>query len=278
MIEPKQVLVDFLATRPRASRVVRTLAQPRPVHVYGIGAPKTGTKSIAAIFGASFRSMHEARYHQFLDVLPRRMSGEMGDEEARLWLRERDATLWLECEAAHPLAWFAAPLAAEFPKARFILTVRDCHSWLESVVDQHLNVPNPRTSLRDIYFGSMGSPELEALAAIDEYPLAAYLDYWARHNSRVLDGIPSDRLLVVPTQRLSHSIDDIARFVGTEPERLEGGRDHVHRSPKKHRILQQVPRALFLKTVEQYCRPVIDRLSQRPELAEYDLVGAPPAQ
>jgi len=277
MVEPKQILVDYLATRPRASRLVRSVAQPRAFQLYGIGAPKTGTKSVAAIFGASFRARHEARYAEFRRVLPARMAGAMGNDEARNWLRQRDALLWLECEAAHPLAWFADALVAEFPEARFLLTVRDCRSWLNSVVDQHLNVPRPRTNLRDLYYGGDFEHESEVLADLGEYPLAAYLSYWARHNAKVLDSVPTDRLLVVPTQHLSHSIEPIAEFVGTTAEKLRAGKRHLHKTRRRHAVLDRIPRALFLTRVEQYCRPVIDRLARRPELAEYDLVGTPSA-
>jgi hypothetical protein len=246
------------------------------VHVYCIGAPKTGTKSVAAVFGASFRARHEGRYAEFVERLPGRIAGTGSDERDRRWLRDRDATMWLECESAHPLAWFADLLVAEFPSARFLLTVRDCHSWLNSVIDQHLNVPEPRTNLRDIYYGGEGLEyESDTLREMGEYPLAAYLSYWARHNEKVLDAVPEDRLLVVPTHRLSHSLGRIAAFVGTDPDKLRIGPDHVHQAPKKHRVLERIPRALFLARVEQHCRPVIDRLSSRPELSDYDLVGAP---
>lgn len=275
MIALKQILVDILASRPRASRWVRAVARPRPFILYGVGAPKTGTKSVAAMFQACFRARHEARYSEFSEVLPARLSGEMDDRQARAWLRDRDATLWLECEAGHPLAWFADALAEEFQQARFLLTVRDCHSWLDSVLDQHRNVPNPRTNLREIAFGGDFKYETDVLAELGEYPLAAYLSYWARHNTKVLDSVPADRLLVVPTQRLSHSLERIAEFVGTDPEKLRAGPHHVHKAPRKHHVLDRIPRALFLARVEQYCRPTIDRLAARPELAEYDLVGAP---
>ena len=274
MIEPRQFLVDFLATRPRANRLVRTLAQRRAFQLYGVGAPKTGTKSIAAIFGG-YRSGHEARYFRFPEMLRARFAGELPEDTARRWLRQRDSRLWLECEAAHPLAWFATPLALEFPQAKFLLMVRDCHSWLNSVLDQHLNVPTPRTSLRDLYYGGHGDPVEEALAELGEYPLSAYLSYWARHNAEVLDGVPPGRLLVLPTQRLSRSIDRIAEFAGADIGKLRPGHHHVHRAPTKHDVLSRIPRASFLAAVEKWCRPVIDRLSVRPELAEYDLVGAP---
>lgn len=276
MIEPRQILIDFLATRPRASRLVRSLTQRRAFQLYGVGAPKTGTKSVAAIFGA-YRSAHEARYSRFPALLRARFAGDLPDEVARRWLRQRDARLWLECEAAHPLAWFARPLAQEFPDAKFLLTVRDCHSWLNSVLDQHLNTPRPATNLRDLYYGGHGDPVEEVLAELGEYPLSAYLSYWARHNAEVLDGVPPDRLLVLPTQRLSRSIARIAEFTGADAGLLRAGRTHTHRAPTNHDVLSRIPRASFLAAAEKWCRPVIDRLSGRPELAEYDLVGAPVA-
>lgn len=277
MIELKQILADFLETRPRASRFVRRLAQPRAFQLYGVGAPKTGTKSVAAIFAGAYRSAHEAQYADFLDRLDDRFAGRLPDDDARVWLRKRDSHLWLECEAAHPLAWFAGPLAEEFPHARFLLTVRDCHSWLNSVLDQHLNVPRPRTNLRDLYFGGHGDPKQPVLEELEEYPLKAYLSYWARHNSAVLDAVPSHRLLVVPTQRISRSVDRIVEFAGADAAKVERARHHVHKAPTKHDVLSRIPRAAFLAAVEEQCRTVIDRLSGRRELVDYDLVGSPSA-
>ena len=141
--------------------------------------------------------------------------------ELSRWLRGRDAVLWLECEAFHATAWNILPdlLTKAFPDARFILTVRDCYSWLDSVINQHLNikVSPPFQQLRNLYHADPVQREVAALEVKGLYSLQGYLSYWARHNDFVLNAVPSDKLLVdVPTRGLSEHTDDIASFVGVD--------------------------------------------------------------
>ena len=175
---------------PAPISLVRSVVQPRETHLFCVGAPKTGTLSVASVFGSHFRSTHEPDIDLTADMLEARQQGHASDEELVQWLRQRDSLLWLECEATHAMAWFSDLIAPTFPEARFILPVRACYSWLDSILNQHLNgggVRAPYFKLRDLYHATtVAGTNLPLLKARGLYPLEGYLSYWARHNDFVL--------------------------------------------------------------------------------------------
>ncbi len=261
---------------PAPARLIRNALHPRACHVYCVGAPKTGTESVANIYKPAFRSRHEPLGSQTINMLEARWEGRVHSDDVSRWLRGRDAVLWLECEAFHATAWFTDLLAAEFENAKFILPVRDCYSWLDSVINQHLNtqVSPPFKKLRDLYHVSPYEVEDQVLAEKGLYSLEGYLSYWAKHNAFVLDAVPADRLLVIPTRGLSDLVDEIADFSGVAASQLNRERSHSHKSPKKHDILSHIDRNLILERIEQICGPTISRLSSYQHLANQNLIGS----
>ena len=102
-------------------------------HIYCIGAPKTGTMSIAEVFGDRYRAAHEPEPKENIEVILAFESGEIDPEEMMEWVRVRDQLLCLDCEAAHYLVFFAPLLVEAFEDARFLFPVRHPRSWLRSV-------------------------------------------------------------------------------------------------------------------------------------------------
>lgn len=249
------------------------LLRPRRIHVYGVGAPKTGTHSIANLFSEHYRSAHEMQVERTTHLLQKRYAG--GLQRLASAVRERERRWRLECESAHLLAHFADVLADEFPRAKFILTVREPRSWLRSVIDQCIK--NPRTEflhdqefrcwirLRDLYFGvppeEYPVPE-RPLAANDLHTLDGYLSYWTRHNRMVLDAVPSDRLLVVRTRELSDSIDRIAAFMGVSPSTLAREKSHSYKAPKRYELLDEVDEGYVQDKITEHCSGVMARLDE----------------
>ncbi len=265
----------YLRQYPILSYAVRALTQPRACRVYCVGAPKTGTHSIERIF-RSFRAMHEPGYHEFADLLERRLEGSVTDHELQRVFKRRDWALWLELESSHPLAWFSDILRDLSSNARFILTVRDCYSWLDSIINQHINYTwgEKSTKLRDLYFGGLSEYKFQMLDEMGVYPIRQYLSYWARHNDFVLSEIPEDRLLIIPTQEIKSRVSQIAEFVGLNVSDLDTENTHSYRAPEKHHVLEKLDYQIRSE-IEEICGPVIDRLYAYGKLGEYDLVGVP---
>lgn len=130
----------------------------------------------------------------------------------------RDRTLGLEMESSNFAAYFAADLAAEFSKSRFILTVRDCRSWLESFISLQLALnARPRSlvfdEFRRLRFNRLNwirPSEERALEAAGLSPIRGYPSYWREHVKMVVDHVPKEGLLVVRTDQISDRISQIA--------------------------------------------------------------------
>ncbi|MEM6325527.1 MAG: sulfotransferase [Bacteroidota bacterium] len=272
----KRAISGFLEEHPSVSEAVLSVLRPREFQLYNIGAAKTGTTSIAGLFGR-FRRGHERRIYESAVQIAARWDGYLSDDELAAWLHERDRRLWLECDSCQTLAWFSDILAREFPEARFMLTVRDCYSWLRSIVDHHANKPalsDAQIALRKRFYGTHSGDAASApLREAGLYCIEGYLSYWVRHNTFVLDSLPDSRLLVLPTQRISGSEAAIAAHVGIDASRLKSDRSHRNPRLKKRHILEEVPREAVAEKIDALCRPTIDRLQALPALRGYDAAG-----
>src|SRR5689334_21825647 len=106
----------------------------RRFHAINVGLPKTGTTSMAGIFSA-YRSGHEFMFREMMTALGHRALGTMTDEEIRNLVVERDRLGYLEFDSVS-FAWsYVDILSREYPDARFFLTIRDCYSWLDSILN-----------------------------------------------------------------------------------------------------------------------------------------------
>lgn len=241
--------------------LMRPLIRPRKLHLFEIGAPKTGTLSIAALFAGSYRSLHEPRVDELAKWAVTRKSGTANESQLRKELRRRDRELWLDCEASHMLVHVVDLLVQEFPKAKFVLTVREPHAWLRSNIDQCLNHPREKLppyyrALRDVNFGTPPvryPDEEEVLAKHGLHGIDGFLSYWRWHNSIVIESVPSDRLLIIRTSQLSDELDRIADFAGVPKGQLAAEKRHSHASPKRHNLLAQISSQYIGKKVEAYC-------------------------
>ncbi|NNF43636.1 MAG: hypothetical protein HKN62_11450, partial [Phycisphaerales bacterium] len=192
----------------------------------------------------------------------------------RDFLAKRDRRLHLELEATHMLGWCIRDVVELFPDARFILTVRDCRSWLDSVINQHLNFNNPRLPefrrLGDVYHGLPAEPTTPAdtvLAHYGLYTLDGYLGYWAAHTQTVLDAVPRGRLLILRTPEITHpdSLAQLARFTGVDPESLDASAGHAYTAAKHHGVIDRLPPDDLDAAIQRHCCPLMMRFF--PELA-----------
>lgn len=234
--------------------------------IYGVGAAKTGTKSLSAMFLSPARVAHEAEYAALLARLPQAM-GRVGDGEGlREFVRQRREKLRLDVDVGHPLVWYARWIAMEFPDAKFIATVRALHPWVNSVVDHNRNrgEPQPHWNYRNVYYG----PWEQQHYRTGGRSVVAYLRYWNQHYAHLLEAVPPDRILFVPTDALSERLDQIAMFVGVK--RLKMRAAYLNYAPHKHRAVR-LDRA-FLSAVYRECTSTINALQQRPELRGWGVI------
>src|SRR5690242_8561408 len=204
----------------RTKRLLLGRLKARRTQVFCVGTAKSGTHSIASMFSRNVRKGHEKEALEFIAAFFRWHEGRMTEREYRDWLAARDRELALEIESSWLHGLIVDLLVSEFPQARFVLTIRDCYSWLNSEFKRVLHTPSrqpERVKLRAfVYNGvaTMHAPEEQVLKEAGLYPMDNYLARWTAHNEKVLAAVPRERLLVVRTDQIQARAHEIADFAG----------------------------------------------------------------
>jgi len=238
---------------------------PRRTRLYCIGTPKSGTHSIAALFENSLRAYHEPDNLEVINKVLDLAEGRITPDEMHRYIRIRDRRRTIEVDSSHLNIFLLEALIEEFPDARFILTIRDCYTWLDSLINHSLKVPHIGKEwirLRDLRFRPKvfsHAPEERVLKEHGLYTLDGYLSYWSTHNEKVIAALPDDRLLVVRTDAISASTNAIATFAGLPKEVVSPEKSHAFRNPAKYHILRQIDADFIDQQVRFYCNPLMER-------------------
>ena len=258
---------------------VRALTPPRRFHAFGIGIGKSGTHSLAGIFRQHYRAAHQPQSQITIDRIDANWANR-NSADMQTWLQQRDQSLWLEMESSPYLIEIVPALAAAFPKAKFVLLLRDCYTWLNSTINYSLAVRPTEKSVRHraLLYGQNGNtftPADRILETCGLYSINAYLSAWARRNNFALEQIPSKRLLVIRTYELRNSIPRLAQFLNFAPETLNAGNSHLYRTNKDFGILHQIDRAYLQDRVQQYCQPLMQHFFPHIQCADDALPDSP---
>lgn len=240
------------------------LIRPRHFHVFGVGLPKTGTHSLQAVFDG-YRTWHEPRKIQFMEIIKRRTIGDLPDARAREMLRGLDRRMWLELNSSWVNNFLLEMLVDEYPKAKFIFTIRDCYSWLDSMINQLLGHEHGdyESQFQQWYGASMTKePHTQGDKVLEEHglwPLDAWLRFWTEHNSGVLNKVPSERLLVVRTPEIRHDIPRMAEFLGIPVDTLDANRSHEYKADKKFGLLARIDGDYLRESVDKNCKDLMEK-------------------
>ncbi|MDA8093257.1 MAG: hypothetical protein M0T84_04970 [Betaproteobacteria bacterium] len=240
----------------------------RRIQAYCVGAPRSGTVSIADQFKDQFRVGHEpeSRFLTWKILAYRR--GKTDAKRMRRYLEKRDRRLGLELDSSYLNAEIVEFLVESFPAARFILTVRDCLSWTESMANFLINKPEFLHSKRHIRhhmalcFGKPPytySPHEAVLEARGLHPLRSYLTYWTAHNQRILDAVPAERLIVIKTGEIGQSSCRLEDFLALPAGTLRSA-VHSNSAKARHRILDQIDPGYLRASAEACCGALMARL------------------
>ena len=246
----------------------RRAVTPRRFHAYGIGNGKTGTHSLAAMFATHFRSRHEPGAQRLIAMTGRLLSGVITQAQLEHWLLARDRHLDLELEVSFLTGRFATTLARLFSQAKFVLTLREPFSWLESTINQSL-VPNdgdhwPRNRIHT--YGPLPEhypPQETWLKDRGLYPLATYIGRWSTHNLAMMDALPADRLLVIRLRELATRTEELAAFVGVGAEQLDLSRSHEFKASGGFRLLEIMDVDHIRQEILREGRPLLQRYFPR---------------
>ncbi|HKB69001.1 MAG TPA: sulfotransferase [Pyrinomonadaceae bacterium] len=260
-------LMPVAGVPPKIGRLGRFVLRLRPpsrrFHAYCIGTSKSGTHSVAEIFGRRYRAAHEPGVEQLIDMMLAASSGKASQSQLVEFVRSRDSRLRLELECSHPLFHILDVLLGEFDEARFILTIRDCYSWLDSQINSQLSYIEAKHWQNFGEFKYLGEsvrhPEKEQIfAQFGLYTLDGYLSAWASHNQKVLTTVPRDRLLVVRTQDIAKDLPKLGDFLGVPVNNLDPTRAHSFKGGKKFSLLSKLDQQYLEEKVNKYCRTLMD--------------------
>ena len=111
---------------------------PRRIHLYCVGTAKSGTPSIASIFSSAYRVRHEPYSEHAIETILKRAEGKITSSEANKSILLREKILNLEVNSSQLNYFFLGALAAHYPAAKFLLTIRHPYSWLSSYINHQL--------------------------------------------------------------------------------------------------------------------------------------------
>ena len=238
----------------------------RRCRLYGVGIGKSGTHSLARMFSKNVRAQHEPQALLVLEKLLPWQAGDLSEKDFTEWLRVRDLQMALEVDSSTLNCDIAEILVREFPDARFVLTLRDCYSWCDSIMNHAVRYQGKTHPLwlatraprlrPDLY---QHAPEEQHLKDKGLYTLDGYFSYWTRHNMHALQKIPRDRLLTVRIDEIGKRAAEIADFAGLPQRTLRLERTHEFQNPSKQHLLAQVNPDFVEAKVEKHCRPLMSQ-------------------
>ncbi|NJO17495.1 MAG: hypothetical protein HC877_17650 [Thioploca sp.] len=222
-----------------------------------------------AIFSNQYRSAHEPDARFLITKILAFHNGNIDKSKfVQYIIKHRDRRLGLEMDSSHLNYYLLDILVNEFSEAKFILTIRDCYSWLESLISNQLIVLKWQNNwfrhrwinFADFRFGSREKYAKEEAILADKglYTLDGYFSYWNEHNSRVLAIVPREKLLIVKTNEIDQSIRRIEEFLsipsGTLPHKV---RKNVKK--KQFNILSQIDKDFLEAKANFHCKELMDK-------------------
>ncbi|NJO17494.1 MAG: hypothetical protein HC877_17645 [Thioploca sp.] len=241
---------------------------------YCVGLPKTGTTSIHAMFSQNYRSAHEPEGGLVCNRILAYVTGKISKSELTRFVRRRDRRLSLEMDSNNDNYFLLDILVSEFSEAKFILTIRDCYSWLDSFLNHHYlgilyvraNYPfrkNCPMKRYDIIFGIdefKHTSEEKILVENGLYTLDGYFRYWREHNQQVMAIIPKEKLLIVKTKEINQYIPKIEQFLELTPGSLRDQvRENVRREKQKYHFLSKIDKSFLEERANFYCKELMDK-------------------
>lgn len=207
---------------------------------YVVGLPKTGSTSLATLFGR-YRSGHEWQLSTLVGPGLARRRGDLGDEEFLRATGRRLTHPSLEMDSATSHYLYADLLCRRFPRAVFLHTVRDVRSWVSSLLDMVLRkrigrrmVGIPYSVWESEYLAVMteGAYDLDpGNCGDDRSSLAPLMRTWASHLRTMAALLPPDRSLRIRTRDIPHRLPEIAALVGVPASTLRADLAHANRAP-----------------------------------------------
>ena len=238
------VTIDYPAVGKTLSKLKRN--KERKFHAYCVGLPRSGTHSIAKMLEDEYMSSHEPYHASMIKFLMSEKNKSAKSREE--YIRVRDSLLNLEMESTHLLHNFMPELVKLFPESKFLLTVREPRSWLESEFNQLLKPGKGKqisiwSNYDELKYGNFKSePESNKIKGRGGlYPLKSILKYYKYHISAVIDNVPVDRLLIIDTFEIKLRIKEVSNFLNIDESKINLNKTHSAKNKNKIPLEQFLP-------------------------------------
>ena len=247
----------------------RNIFRQRRFQAFALGTSKSGSHSMQGLFASRFRSQHEPTSKLINKLIIDWQQEDVSQHEIRRFYRMRDHAMHLELESNSFNTFFCETLLHIFPDAKFILMYREPVAWLNSWINHTINRPERKGSIWQSGLDALYRPgdfnfgEEENLFQLHNlFPLESYLSYWSRCVERIIDVIPTNRLLILPTTKISSSSKALASFLGVRREELDLNRSHLFTAKNDHNIVTKIESGYLAEQVNRICQPIEKRVGQ----------------
>ncbi len=247
---------------------IRNLIQPRQFQCFCIGTPKSGTTSVAGLFDKHFRSSHEPERRSIIFFMNDHYHGKYSDDEYVEWLKKRDRRVWLDMESNCFLGYRMDLLYRAFPDAKYILSVREPLSWLDSMLNHTINYSPASEDVIALWHRIYFKPEQYPHQTIEQplkdagvYSVEAYLRYWSDSIKSVLNTIPESQLLIVKTHEFKDRTLDIAQFLGVDPIKIDLTSGHLNKAPQKYDFLKLLPPDFITEQLSKFSAETCEKVN-----------------
>ena len=257
-----------------AKNILRPLIYKRKIHGYCIGLPKSGTHSMAAVFRRNYRSQHEPAKFVLLKKIIEIDEKKLSCDEIKTFVRKREKILCLDFNSSAFNIYLADVLVAEFPASKFVLTIRDCYSWLDSCYNHLLSTNFEKNHYKHFPAFINWMFETEKYEYKDEekevlgratkqidYRLPStecLLKYWNSMNKKMIEAIPKNRLLIVKTNEIKSNLKHIAKFFTIPIESLDHTKTHQYKAHQNYNIVSKMSYNFVEMQANRYCRDLMD--------------------
>lgn len=203
-------------------------------------------------------------------MILRESGHDVSPQDTRRLLLERDARLDLEYDISWANQFVIGHLLAVFPAAKFIVLVRDCSSWLGSIIGHLVNrdVPPDVLAFLRWWFQPERYPHSHhdrALEARGLFSIPAYLHAWNRHIDLCTRLIPAHRRLILRTHELALSPGRLAAFLQIPEESIDLGNAHLNRAGGPGPAERLIDRTYLAEMVDAICRDNMSRFFPDPD-------------
>ena len=214
---------------------------------------------MAGLFRA-YRAEHEPEAHVLRPLVEARLRGEAVDDDIEAYVADKERRLHLEVDSSFLNGEIIDLLVRRYPDARYVLTLREPRSWLDSKLNQMVTYASPRwIELRTLRHGPPEGhpPEEQPLAERGLPTLDGLFGEYARFNAGVVEHVPADRLLVLRTPDIRDRADRLAAFAGVRLDTLDLERSHEFQGPVKHHVLDELDPAYLDARLHEHCDALV---------------------